>query len=122
MSDENKRLMAEFGDAWNRHDVEALIGMMTGDCVMQMSTGPLPKGARFEGSAAIRGGIERMFAAIPDVQWQSRGSFSEGNRGVFEWVMSGTGPNGYFESEGCDILTFRDGKVSFKNSFRKQDV
>lgn len=32
-------LLDEFADAWNRHDLDALMSMMTADCVFQASAG-----------------------------------------------------------------------------------
>ena len=31
----NERVLQAFADAWNRHDVDALMSMMTTDCVFE---------------------------------------------------------------------------------------
>ena len=36
-----------FADAWNRHDSDAIVSMMTEDCVMCLSAGPTKEEARF---------------------------------------------------------------------------
>ena len=39
-SHERLTLLDEFATAWNRHDVDALMSMMTDDCVFDASAGP----------------------------------------------------------------------------------
>jgi ketosteroid isomerase-like protein len=36
-----------FADAWNRHDVEAIMSFMTEDCVFESSAGPEVCGTRY---------------------------------------------------------------------------
>lgn len=48
-----------FADAWNRHDVDALMSFMTEDCVFEASAGLEICGERFEGHEAVRGRTER---------------------------------------------------------------
>jgi ketosteroid isomerase-like protein len=43
-----------FNEAFNRHDVDALMALMTDDCVFE-STRPAPDGERFEGQSRVRG-------------------------------------------------------------------
>ena len=43
------RLLDFFADAWNRHDLEALMSVMTEDCVFEASAGPEVDGQRSEG-------------------------------------------------------------------------
>jgi ketosteroid isomerase-like protein len=43
-----------------------------------------------------------------------------GDRGVSEWTFTGTLKDGKrVEVIGCDVFTFRNGKIAIKNSFRK---
>jgi hypothetical protein len=51
---------------------------------------------------------------------QNARHFVQGNRGVSEWIFTGTNTEGKrSEVAGCDIFTFRDGKIQVKNSYRK---
>lgn len=43
-----------FADAWNRHDVDALMSFMTEDCVFEASGGPETCGTRYVGREAVR--------------------------------------------------------------------
>ena len=86
-------LLTRFADAWNRHDLDALMSMMTDDCV---------------------------FEAFPDAHWGNARHFVAGSRGVSEWTFTGTRTDGArVEVMGCDLFTLRDGKIAVKNSFRK---
>ena len=58
-----------FAAAWNRHDVDAILSMMTPDCVFEASHGPEVKGTVYVGQEEARRGIEEVFATFPDAQW-----------------------------------------------------
>ena len=53
-----------FNDAFNRHDVAAIMALMTDDCVFD-NTRPAPDGQRFEGQAAVRRCWEELFERSP---------------------------------------------------------
>lgn len=113
-------LLDAFADAFNRHDTDALMGMMTPDCVFDASGGDEVFGTRFEGRDAVRGGFDAVFAQFSDAQWNEPAHFMAGDRGVTEWCFTGTGSDGKrTEVHGCDVFTFRDGKIHVKNSYRK---
>ena len=62
---ENATLAAvdRFNEAFNRHDVDAVMAAMTDDCVFE-STSP-PAGERHVGQAAVRAAWEGFFSASP---------------------------------------------------------
>ncbi len=109
-----------FADAWNRHDVDDLMTFMTDDCVFESSAGDESCGTRYEGREAVRMGYAKAWKDFPDARWSDARHFLSGNRGVSEWVFSGTQADGKrVEVVGCDLFSFRDGKIAIKNSFRK---
>jgi len=109
-----------FADAWNRHDVEDLMTFMTDDCVFESSAGKAACGTRYEGAEAVRKGYSKSWEDFPDAQWNDARHFVSGDRGVSEWVFTGTKADGKrAEVAGCDIFTFRGGKIVVKNSYRK---
>ena len=114
------KLLDRFADAWNRHDLDARMSMMTDDCVFEASAGPQVDGQRSEGKQAVRAAYVAVFEAFPDAQWANPRHFIAGNRGVSEWTFTGTQKDGRrVEVNGCDLFTFNDGKIAIKNSYRK---
>jgi len=113
-------LLQAFADAWNRHDTDALMSFMSDDCVFEASAGPEVSGTRYVGREAVRAGYVEVFASFPDAHWGGARHFVQGTRGVSEWTFTGTRMDGSrVEVNGCDLFTFRDGKIAVKNSYRK---
>jgi steroid delta-isomerase-like uncharacterized protein len=113
-------MLQDFADAWNRHDVDALMAFMTEDCVFEASAGPDISGSRYVGTEAVRTGFAEVWATFPDAHWHNARHFICGARGVSEWIFTGTRADGTcVEVHGCDLFTFRDGKIALKNSYRK---
>lgn len=109
-----------FADAWNRHDVDALMSFMTEDCVFESSAGAQACGNRYVGRQAVRASFAEVWAVFPDAHWGSARHFALGDRGVSEWTFTGTASDGTrVEVHGCDLFTFRDGKILCKDSYRK---
>ncbi len=112
--------LQEFADAFNAHDVDTLMTFMTEDCVFEISYGPDVCGQRSEGQDAVQAAFASVWEKYPDAQWRHPNHFVTGNRGVSEWTFTGTDKDGMgVEVNGCDIFTFRDGKILVKNSYRK---
>ena len=113
-------MLQAFADAWNRHDVDALMTFMSDDCVFDASAGPDVAGQRYVGRGAVREGFADVFATFPDAHWGGARHFVQGDRGVSEWTFTGTRVGGgRVEVNGCDLFTFSGGKIAVKNSFRK---
>jgi steroid delta-isomerase-like uncharacterized protein len=109
-----------FAEAFNRHDADALMGFMTDDCVFEASAGPDVCGASHVGARAVRAAFCDVWQTYPDAQWHAPRHFVSGDRGVSEWTFTGTRADGSrVEVHGCDVFTFRDGKIAVKNSYRK---
>lgn len=114
------QMLAAFSDAWNRHDLPALMSFMHTDCVFETAAGPLACGTRHEGHAAVAAAFESAWKNFPDAQWRNGRHFVAGDRGVSEWTFTGSAADGSrSESDGVDLFTFKDGKILVKNVFRK---
>ncbi len=107
-------------DGFNRHDLDAIMSFFADDCVFDSPRGPDPWGRRFVGKDAVREGLGARFKGIPDVHYGDDSHFTDGDRGVSEWTLTGTTVEGeQLEVRGCDLWTFRDGQIVLKNSFWK---
>jgi steroid delta-isomerase-like uncharacterized protein len=113
-------LLQAFNDAWNRHDIEALMGFMADDCAFHGVAGPELLGRSFIGREAVREGFQLAWQTFPDAQWVDGDHFVVGDRGVSESTFRGTRADGArIEARMVDVFTFRDGKIAVKNSYRK---
>ncbi|AKU13360.1 hypothetical protein AzCIB_3467 [Azoarcus sp. CIB] len=109
-----------FADAWNRHDIEALMSFMAEDCVFHAVAGPDLLGKSFEGREVVRAGFQLAWQTFPDAAWLDGDHFVCGDRGVSESTFSGTKADGTrIEARMVDVFTFRDGKIAVKNAYRK---
>jgi steroid delta-isomerase-like uncharacterized protein len=113
-------LLEAFADAWNRHDIAALMSCMTDDCVFEASAGPDACGTRYVGVEAVRAGFAEVWATFPDAHWADARHFVQADRAVSEWTFTGTRLDGTrVEVQGCDLFTLKGGKIFLKNSYRK---
>jgi ketosteroid isomerase-like protein len=110
-----------FLDAFNAHDVDAIMSFFTDDCVFDMPRGPGPGGRLLIGKQQVREGIRSRFDGIPDIRYEDDRHWTCGERGVSEWTIRGTQAAGErIEVRGCDLFEFTsDGKISRKDSFWK---
>ncbi len=112
-----------FAKAWNDHDIDALMSYMHPDCAFETWMGPLVCGTRFSGYEEVRKGFSKAWVDFPDAKWSHDKHFVSDERGLSEWVFTGTPANGVaVEVLGCDVFTFKGGKILLKNSFRKNRV
>lgn len=112
--------LAAFGDAWNRHDIDALMGFMHHDCVFQTAAGADAFGTRHTGRDAVRAAFAAAWAAVPDAQWTNARHHVDGDIGSSQWTFTGTAAEGSrIEVDGVDLFEFRDGLIALKNVFRK---
>ena len=102
-----------FNDAFARRDVDAVMSLMTDDCVFE-STAPAPDGQRYTGRDAVRSVWEDLFAASP-TRFDIEDTFGAGDRAVVHWTY-------HFRDghvRGVDVLRVRDGRIAEKLSYVK---
>jgi ketosteroid isomerase-like protein len=115
--------LQSFADAFNAHDIKAIMLHMTDDCVFEASAGPDVDGQKFIGQEQVKKAFEDVFATFPDARWTNPRHFITGERGFTEWIFIGTKKDGVkVEVTGCDLFTFKDGKIAVKNSYRKNRI
>jgi steroid delta-isomerase-like uncharacterized protein len=115
-----------YNDAWNRHDVDAILALHTDDSVFENHT----SGGVAVGKTEIRKLIESVFATFPDLRFATRRAYFGESVAVVEWtatakhanpITRGTRtfpPSGKTLSwNGMDILPVRDGLVARKDVY-----
>ena len=107
-----------FNEAFNRHDVDAVMAAMTDDCVFE-STSP-PNGSRHVGQAVVRAAWEDFFGSTPTAHFDSEDVIAHGDRCVVQWRFTWTNDDGTEGAvRGVDVLRVRDGKVAEKAAYVK---
>lgn len=109
-----------FSEAWNRHDIDALMSFMSNDCVFETPSGPEACGSRYVGREAVRKAFAAVWEAVPDARWSEGRYLVQGDVGVSQWRFTGTNADGSrIDVDGVDIFTLKEGKIQIKNAFRK---
>ena len=111
-------VVRRFNEAFNRHDVDGIMEMMTADCVFE-NTRPAPDGTRVEGAAAVRAVWERLFASSPQAHFEASDMFAAGDRAVVLWTYRWVKDSGPGHVRGVDVFLVRDGRVAEKLSYVK---
>ena len=112
--------LEELCDAFNAHDLDAVMARFPDDCVLEMPRGPDPWGARFAGKATVRQALAGRFQGLPDVHYGDATHLVAGDTGISKWTLTGTTAEGRrVEVRGCDFYSFRDGLVVRKDSYWK---
>jgi steroid delta-isomerase-like uncharacterized protein len=114
------RIVLEFNEAFNRHDVTGMMQLMTDDCVFE-NTEPAPDGTRYAGKAVVTQFWQNFFRESPNAHIEIEEAFGLGNnrcvmRWRYEWVDA-EGKQGHVR--GVDIFQVRDGLISEKLSYVK---
>jgi reactive intermediate/imine deaminase len=114
-------LLDRFAEAYNCHDVDGIMSLMTEDCTFVSYFGPDTCGQRFSGTQQVRKRVIAGLQDFPDARWEDVRHFVSGDRGVTEWTFRGTrcGTAEFVERQGCDIFSFRNNKIHIKDTYQK---
>jgi steroid delta-isomerase-like uncharacterized protein len=113
-------LLKAFLDAFNRHDLDAIMAFFAEDCVFFMPRGVGPRGDRYNGKGEVRAGLAKRFEGLPDVHYGEDRHWACGDFGVSEWTLTGNTTAGKrIEVRGVDLLELVNGKITRKDSFWK---
>ena len=111
--------VVKFNDALNAADVDAMLVLMTVDCVFE-NTYPAPDGARFEGQAAVRAFWQGFFAESSSAHIEAEEIFGAVGRVVMRWRYDWTDEHGQTgHIRGVDVYRLRDGLIAEKLSYVK---
>jgi ketosteroid isomerase-like protein len=108
-----------FNTALNAHDIDAVMALMTDDCIFE-NTWPAPDGERYEGQSAVRAFWEKLIAGSPSAFFELEELFATGDRAAqrwrYTWVDTDGNPG---HIRGVDLFRVTNGKVSEKFAYVK---
>ena len=109
-------------EAFNRHDLDAIMEFFSDDCSFDFPRGPEPWGQRFIGKDQVREALASRFKGIPDVHYGDDRHWvsADADKGVSVWTLTGTTTSGVsLKVRGCDLWEFQNGKITRKDSYWK---
>ena len=113
------RIVLEFNDAFNHHDVAGMMRLMSDDCVFE-NTDPAPDGAVYSGREVITQFWQDFFRESPQAHIEVEEIFGMGLRCVVRWRydwVDAEGKTGHVR--GVDVFKLKDGLISEKLSYVK---
>lgn len=125
MSADLKAAIDRYNDAWNAHDLDAIVAMHAPGMGFENHTA----GERAEGDD-VREHIGRIFAAWPDLEFSTRRLYVREDLVVQEWTATATHRNELRRGElvapptgkriewvGMDVIPFEDGLITRKDVY-----
>ncbi len=106
-------LVERLNDAWNAHDLEAALSLLSDDCLFE-ATSPPPDGSRHAGVAAIREAWAPIFAD-PHAHFTVEETLACDDHVVQRWTYDWGGGH----VRGVDVIQVANGKISAKLSYVK---
>ena len=113
------RLVLEFNEAFNRHDVAGMMRLMSDDCFFENTT-PAPDGGVYKGKEAVAQFWQDFFLESPQARITIEETFSAGFRCVVRWRydwVDRSGNRGHVR--GVDLYQVRDRLICEKLSYVK---
>jgi len=110
---ELEKVIERYNDAWNAHDVSAIIALHAPGMVFENHTA----GERVEADA-VAGHLAVIFENWPDLTFHGRRMYVRDGLVVNEWSASATDKEGRrLEWDGVDIFPFEDGLITRKDVY-----
>lgn len=113
------RVVLAFNEAFNRHDVAAMMQLMSDDCVFE-NTAPAPDGTVYTGKEAITQFWQEFFRESPQAHIEIEEILGLGLRCIMRWQynwVDGVGIKGHVR--GVDIFQVKNGLICEKLSYVK---
>src|SRR5215204_5456946 len=82
------KTLKEILEAFNRHDLDAIMNYFSDDCSFDFPRGPEPWGQRFIGKAQVREALAGRFKGIPDVHYGEDSHWVAGDKGLSQWTLT----------------------------------
>jgi len=113
------RIVLEFNEAFNHHDVSGMMDLMTEDCLFE-NTDPAPDGTVYSGKEAVTRFWQEFFRESPNAHIEIEEIFGMGLRCIMRWNYTWTdsvGQKGHVR--GVDVFKLRENLISEKLSYVK---
>ena len=113
------RIVLEFNEAFNRHDVAGMMQLMSNDCTFE-NTAPAPNGTVYSGKEGVTHFWQDFFQESPHAHIEIEEIFGLGERCVMRWKYSWvdmSGGKGHVR--GVDLFRVRNGSIREKLSYVK---
>lgn len=113
------RIVLEFNEAFNRHDVAGMMRLMSDDCVFE-NTDPAPDGTVHSGKEVVTRFWQDFFRESPQAHIEIEEIFGFGYRCIMRWKydwVDAEGKKGHVR--GVDIFQIKDSLIREKLSYVK---
>ncbi len=113
------RVVLEFKEAFNQHNVAGMMQLMSDDCVFE-NIEPAPDGAVYSGKEVVTQYWQDFFRESPHAHIEIEEIFGYGERCIMRWRYSWEdmgGKKGHVR--GVDIFRVRSGSIREKLSYVK---
>ena len=112
-------IVLEFNEAFNRHDVAAMMDLMTDDCIFE-NTDPAPDGTTYSGKEVVTKFWQDFFRESPHAHIEIEEIFGMGLHCIMRWKYTWTDTTekkGHVR--GVDVFKLRDNLICEKLSYVK---
>lgn len=110
----------EIVEAFNRHDIEAIVNYFAEDGEWFLARGPEPHGRRLKGHDEIRAHLTARNGQIPDMRWLDGKSWVSGSTAMSTWTVQGKTIDGeVIDWWGIDYWAFEGDKLTVKDTYWK---
>lgn len=113
------RVVLEFNEAFNKHDVASMMQLMSDDCVFE-NTAPAPNGTIYSGKKTVTEFWQDFFRESPHAHIEIEEIFGLGLRCIMRWKYSWVDETGHTgHVRGVDIFQVKHGLICEKLSYVK---
>lgn len=113
------RMVLEFNTAFNNHDVDGMMVLMSDDCVFD-NTYPSPDGTLYQGKEAVARFWEEFFQESPSARIEIEDIYGLGKRCIMRWRYEWVDANGDVgHVRGVDLYQVDDQGIREKLSYVK---
>ena len=116
-------LIDAIGEAFNKNDADQVMTFFSDDCIFDNGTGPDIFGKRFQGKAAVHAIFQGLFDSVEFVNWKTQHVTIVEDRVYCEFYRTAQLKSGEKQEYlSLDILTFKDGLITHKDTYFKNRV